>query len=422
MRGFVSRYFDNSLTYDSPEAERLRAAAKRNKMFVALGLSERDGGSLYIAQWIIGPDGETIAKRRKLKPTHAERTVFGEGDGSHLAVHDLDVGRLGALCCWEHLQPLSKYAMYAQNEQVHIAAWPSFSLYDPFAHALGAEVNNAASKIYAVEGSCFVIAPCATVSQQMIDELCDTPEKHQFLHVGGGFAVIYGPDGAPLATAAAARQGGSSLRRHRSRHDLGRQGGGRSGRTLCAAGRHAASVQQSARQPGRDHGLAGRCRSPPPEAPPKPEPEGTQCIAVRARRKPPSEGAMESAIPPHLQVTRTRHRRVPDDYQPPYPAFVARHRPAVERVVMAYFGLQYAGEAPPARAAALAWIETMFAAQTVRSIGTARTIATRPGITTWSRSPIGMIRKHSRRGCRPRATAGPAKSKISPASVRSSKC
>src|SRR4029077_2489647 len=107
MRGFVSRYFDNSLQYGSPEAERLQDAAKRNKMYVALGLSERDGGSLYIAQWIIGPDGETVAQRRKLKPTHAERTVFGEGDGSHLAVHDLDIGRLGALCCWEHLQPLS---------------------------------------------------------------------------------------------------------------------------------------------------------------------------------------------------------------------------------------------------------------------------------------------------------------------------
>ena len=98
--------------------------------------------------------------------------------------------------------------MYAQNEQVHVAAWPSFSLYDPFAHALGAEVNNAASKIYAVEGSCFVIAPCATVSQAMIDELCDTPEKHQFLHVGGGFAVIYGPDGAPLAPPLPADQEG----------------------------------------------------------------------------------------------------------------------------------------------------------------------------------------------------------------------
>jgi aliphatic nitrilase len=197
-RGFVSRYFDNSLDYNSDAAERLRAAAKRNAIYAVMGLSERHGGSLYIAQWIIGPSGETIAQRRKLKPTHAERTVFGEGDGSHLAVHELDIGRVGALCCWEHLQPLSKYAMYAQNEQVHIASWPSFSLYDPFAHALGAEVNNAASKIYAVEGSCFVVAPCATVSQSMIDELCDTPDKHQFLHVGGGFAVIYGPDGSRI--------------------------------------------------------------------------------------------------------------------------------------------------------------------------------------------------------------------------------
>src|SRR5271156_1555931 len=199
-RGFVQRYFDNSLAYDSPQAEKIRKAVKRAKLTAVIGLSERDGGSLYIAQWLIGADGETIAKRRKLRPTHAERTVFGEGDGSDLTVYARqDLGRIGALCCWEHLQPLSKYAMYAQNEQVHVAAWPSFSLYDSFAHALGAEVNNAASKIYAVEGSCFVIAPCATVSQAMIDELCDTPEKHQFLHVGGGFAVIYGPDGAPPA-------------------------------------------------------------------------------------------------------------------------------------------------------------------------------------------------------------------------------
>jgi aliphatic nitrilase len=173
------------------------------------GLSERDGGSLYLAQWLIGPDGETIAKRRKLRPTHAERTVYGEGDGSDLAVHArADIGRIGALCCWEHLQPLSKYAMYAQNEQVHVAAWPSFSLYDPFAPALGAEVNNAASRVYAVEGSCFVLAPCATVSQAMIDELCDRPDKNALLHVGGGFAAIYGPDGSQIGDKLAPDQEG----------------------------------------------------------------------------------------------------------------------------------------------------------------------------------------------------------------------
>jgi aliphatic nitrilase len=199
-RGFVQRYFDNSLAYDSAQAARLRKAVKRARITTVLGLSERNGGSLYIAQWLIGPDGETIAQRRKLRPTHAERTVFGEGDGSDIAVHARpDLGRLGALCCWEHLQPLTKYAMYAQDEQVHVAAWPSFSMYEPFAHALGAETNNAASKIYAVEGSCFVLAPCAVISQAMVDELVDSEDKKPLVHAGGGHAVIYGPDGSPLA-------------------------------------------------------------------------------------------------------------------------------------------------------------------------------------------------------------------------------
>ena len=200
QRGLVREYFDNSLDYDSSQANRLRDATKRIGLSAVIGLSERQGGSLYIAQWLLGPDGETIGKRRKLKPTHVERSVFGEGDGSDLGVHDRkDLGRIGALCCWEHLQPLSKFAMYSQNEQVHIAAWPSFSLYEPFAHALGWEVNNAASRVYAVEGSCFVLAPSSLVSQAMVDELCDTSDKAGLLKVGGGHSVIYGPDGNSLA-------------------------------------------------------------------------------------------------------------------------------------------------------------------------------------------------------------------------------
>jgi aldoxime dehydratase len=71
---------------------------------------------------------------------------------------------------------------------------------------------------------------------------------------------------------------------------------------------------------------------------------------------------VESAIPPHLKSARTRHRRVADDYQPPYPSFVARHRSAVERVVMAYFGLQHPGDTPPAGRERLARIAESFAA------------------------------------------------------------
>jgi nitrilase len=206
---FIQRYHDNSLVYGSAEADRLTQAARDNDITVVMGLSERSGGSLYMGQWLIGADGETIAQRRKLKPTHVERTVFGEGDGSDLAVHDTPLGRIGALCCWEHLQPLSKYAMYAQNEQVHIAAWPSFSLYRGGAYALGAEVNNAASRIYAVEGQCFVLAPCATVSKDMVALLCgDDPMKKQLLLEGGGFTAIYAPDGQLMNEPLAEREEG----------------------------------------------------------------------------------------------------------------------------------------------------------------------------------------------------------------------
>lgn len=195
---FIQRYHDNSLVLGSAEYQRVERAARDHAIWVALGYSERAGGSLYMGQALIDDTGRTIASRRKLKPTHVERTIFGEGDGSDLAVHETPIGNIGALCCWEHLQPLSKYAMYAQNEQIHIAAWPSFSLYRGAAFALGPELNNAASQVYAAEGQCFVLAPCATVSSQMVEMLCTDATKQQLLRAGGGFTRIYGPDGSPI--------------------------------------------------------------------------------------------------------------------------------------------------------------------------------------------------------------------------------
>jgi aliphatic nitrilase len=198
---FVPRYHANSLVIDSPETQRLCDAARESNIHVVIGYSEKAGGSLYMGQAFIRRDGELIATRRKLKPTHVERSVFGEGDGSDLAVHEFDVGRVGGLCCWEHLQPLSKYAMYSMNEQIHVASWPSFSLYRGMAYALGPELNTAASQMYAAEGQCFVLASAAVVSPEMVEMLCDTPDKKDLLRVGGGFTMIFGPDGRPLCEA-----------------------------------------------------------------------------------------------------------------------------------------------------------------------------------------------------------------------------
>ncbi|WP_437572414.1 carbon-nitrogen hydrolase family protein [Sorangium sp. So ce542] len=196
---FVQRYADQSLEVGERHMARLREAAARHRIHVVMGYSERAGSSLYLGQALLGPDGGLIAARRKLKPTHAERTVFGEGDGGDLKVHATAIGRLGALNCWEHIQPLVKQAMFIQGEQVHAASWPSFSVYRDMAYAFGPEVNAAASRIYAVEGQCFVVAACATVSEEMTALLCDSPERAKLLLSGGGFAMIYGPDGRALA-------------------------------------------------------------------------------------------------------------------------------------------------------------------------------------------------------------------------------
>lgn len=198
---FVMPYTQNSVEAGSPEDRALAKAARDNRIQVSMGLSERAGGSLYIAQWHYGADGNIIKRRRKLKPTHVERTVFGEGDGSDLVVMDTPNGRIGQLSCWEHLQPLSKYAMYSQNEEIHCAAWPNLALYRGGAYALGHEVNNGASQLYAVEGSCFVIAACALVNEEIQKVVCEgDPMREQLCPVGGGYARIYAPDGQSIGS------------------------------------------------------------------------------------------------------------------------------------------------------------------------------------------------------------------------------
>lgn len=191
---FVARYHANSPSADGPEMRRIREAARRGGITVVVGFSEKDAGSLYMSQQLIGPDGDVLQHRRKLKPTHAERTLFGEGDGSDLAVVDSPIGRIGALNCFEHLQPLSKYAMYAQNEQIHIAGWPCLGILG-MVPALSPDAITATTLTYALEGGAFVVM----ATQVMSDEgarVFPTAEggPTPVYTGGGGYARVYGPD------------------------------------------------------------------------------------------------------------------------------------------------------------------------------------------------------------------------------------
>lgn len=125
------RYIKNSLRLNSPEMDTIRRCITKNKITVSLGFTENEGHSLYIAQCTIGPDGEIKMARRKLKPTHMERTIFGDSSGSSLEnVVDSPVGRVGSLNCMEHLQPLLKYHTLYQREEIHVAAWPPLFKHD----------------------------------------------------------------------------------------------------------------------------------------------------------------------------------------------------------------------------------------------------------------------------------------------------
>lgn len=195
---FVQRYHENSITVGDEAFQRLARAAADNDITVVLGASEKDRGSLYMAQFAFGADGEVLFCRRKLKPTHVERAFFGQGDGSHLHVQDVaGIGRLGALNCWEHLQPLTKFAMYSQGEEVHVAGWPSFCLYRGLANALDTEVNMNATQVYAVEGSCFTIAATTVTGEAGLELFCQDDEQRALLGGvgGGGCSRIYAPDG-----------------------------------------------------------------------------------------------------------------------------------------------------------------------------------------------------------------------------------
>ncbi len=196
---FFAELYANSVEIPSPTTDRLCRAAREAGMYVVMGMDERAGSSLYCTQLFIDPDGRIMGRHRKLKPTHVERSVWGEGDGSDLRVFDTPLGKIGGLNCWEHLQPLTRYAMYSLGQQIHVAAWPAFSLYRKYAFALGAVASVGATRHYALEGGCFALMAVSLISKEMLERLADTPERADLIEIGGGASQIFGPDGATLA-------------------------------------------------------------------------------------------------------------------------------------------------------------------------------------------------------------------------------
>ncbi|MDP9384437.1 MAG: carbon-nitrogen hydrolase family protein [Actinomycetota bacterium] len=195
-----ARLARNAVEVPGPAVDRLRAAAREAEAVVVMGAHERDtatsGGTLFNSQLIIGPDGALLGVHRKLVPTHAERILWGEGDGSTLHVLDTPYAKVGGLVCWEHWMPLARFAMHAKGEEVHVASWPD-----------APESHHIASRHYAFEGRCFVICAASYLRAADVPEDFDLRELlREGIEVEGdadewmpGGSGIIGPDGQWVA-------------------------------------------------------------------------------------------------------------------------------------------------------------------------------------------------------------------------------
>ncbi len=182
------RLFENSPEIPSPATDRLCAAARKAGLTLIMGLNERHGRTLYNTMLYISERGELLGKHRKLVPTYTERTIWGRGDGSTLTAVDTPLGRVGGLICWEHWMPLARQAMHEKGEVIHAAVWPT-------AH----ELHQVASRGYAFEGRCFVIAVGTVLRREHLPP--DLPLLHDMpgdQWMFGGSAII-GPDGKYIA-------------------------------------------------------------------------------------------------------------------------------------------------------------------------------------------------------------------------------
>lgn len=196
VKAIYRRMADESVVAPGEATAELARAARDNAVTLVMGVIERvtEGpgqGTLYNSILTFGPDGMLLNHHRKLVPTYTERMVWGMGDSAGLRSANAPFGKIGALVCWEHWMPLARQALHESGEDVHVALWPTVH-----------EMHQVASRQYAFEGRCFVLAAGSVMRASALPpELPPHPDKvtspDQWVMRGG--SAIIGPDGGYLA-------------------------------------------------------------------------------------------------------------------------------------------------------------------------------------------------------------------------------
>jgi nitrilase len=187
------RLYEQAVVVPGPVTQAVAERARTRGVVVLLGVNERDHGSLYNTQLLFDADGRLALKRRKITPTYHERMVWGQGDASGLKVVDTAVGRIGALACWEHYNPLARYALMAQHEEIHCAQFPGSLVGQIFADQMAVTIRH-----HALESGCFVVNATGWLSDAQVHAVTGDAGLQQALR-GGCHTAIVSPEGKYLA-------------------------------------------------------------------------------------------------------------------------------------------------------------------------------------------------------------------------------
>jgi len=186
------KLYDQAVVVPGPITDLVADTARECRIVVVLGVNERDYGTLYNTQLIFDVNGEIVLKRRKITPTYHERMIWGQGDGSGLKAVDTAVGRVGALACWEHYNPLARYALMADHEQIHCGQFPGSLVGQVFADQMEVTMRH-----HALESGCFVINATGWLDEEQIKSIT-SDEKMQQAMRGGCNTMIISPEGRHL--------------------------------------------------------------------------------------------------------------------------------------------------------------------------------------------------------------------------------
>src|SRR3954452_15722795 len=174
---FFKRLAAESIEVPSPEVQQLCEAAREHGIFVSIGISERSPvsvGCLWNSNLLIGDDGLLLNHHRKLMPTFYEKLIWASGDGAGLCVHDTSIGKIGMLICGENTNPLARYSLIAQGEQVHVSSyppvWPTRPSNQPGRYDLAAAIRIRAGA-HSFEGKVFNIVSSALLDKSALDSL-----------------------------------------------------------------------------------------------------------------------------------------------------------------------------------------------------------------------------------------------------------